>query len=178
MGTETLPSACYILSCYILIKNIYTLWGLKRFLLSVTYFPTNASFCLLHTFRRALPSACYILSDEDQEYIHFMGSETHPSACYILSDESTLSLLPVTYFPTNQACYILSDDSSIPLTLRVTLVILIKNIYTFTCYILSDESSIPYTRRVKVTGISFGMKLKKNRRDFIRNIHHMTCSLA
>jgi len=114
MGTETLPSACYILSCYILIKNIYTLWGLKRFLLSVTYFPTNASFCLLHTFRRALPSACYILSDEDQEYIHFMGSETHPSACYILSDESTLSLLPVTYFPTNQsACYILSDESSI-----------------------------------------------------------------
>jgi len=25
----------------ILIKNIYTLWGRKRFLLSVTYFPTN-----------------------------------------------------------------------------------------------------------------------------------------
>jgi len=25
----------------ILIKNIYTLWGRKRFLLPVTYFPTN-----------------------------------------------------------------------------------------------------------------------------------------
>jgi len=25
----------------ILIKNIYTLWGLKRFLLPITYFPTN-----------------------------------------------------------------------------------------------------------------------------------------
>jgi len=23
------------------VKNIYTLWGLKRFLLPVTYFPTN-----------------------------------------------------------------------------------------------------------------------------------------
>jgi len=36
MGSETLPSACYILS-----DNIYTLWGRKRFLLPVTYFPTN-----------------------------------------------------------------------------------------------------------------------------------------
>jgi len=35
-----------------LIKNIYTLWGRKRFLLPVTYFSTK------------LPSACYILSDE------------------------------------------------------------------------------------------------------------------
>jgi len=25
----------------IMIKNIYTLWGRKRFLLTVTYFPTN-----------------------------------------------------------------------------------------------------------------------------------------
>jgi len=40
----------------ILIKNIYTLWG------------GNASFCLLHTFRRS--------SDADQEYVYFMGSET------------------------------------------------------------------------------------------------------
>jgi len=29
-------------------------------------------------------------SDPDQEYIHFMGSETLPSACYILSDESSI----------------------------------------------------------------------------------------
>jgi len=108
------------------------LWGRKRFLLPVTYFPVtswsriyilygvwNASFCLLHTFRLTLPSVCYILSDER-------------------------FLLPVTYFPTKIkniytlwgrkriACYILSDDSSIPLTLRVT------------CYILSDESRIPF----------------------------------
>jgi len=26
----------------------------------------------------------------DQEYIYFIGLETHPSACYILYDESTL----------------------------------------------------------------------------------------
>jgi len=38
----------------ILIKNIYTLWGRKRFL------------------------------PPDQEYIYFMGSETLPSTCYIL----------------------------------------------------------------------------------------------
>jgi len=25
----------------------------------------------------------------DQEYIYFIGLETHPSACYILYDEST-----------------------------------------------------------------------------------------
>jgi len=38
----------------------------KRFLLPVTYFPTNnASFYLLHTFAEyRLPSAYYILSDE------------------------------------------------------------------------------------------------------------------
>jgi len=38
----------------ILIKEIYTLWGRKRFLLPVTYFPTNLvyTFCLLHTFWR------------------------------------------------------------------------------------------------------------------------------
>jgi len=42
----------------VIIKNIYSLWGRKRFLLPVTYFPTdlygvgNASFYLLHTFRR------------------------------------------------------------------------------------------------------------------------------
>jgi len=29
-------------------------------------------------------------SDPDQEYIHFMGSETLPSACYILSNESSI----------------------------------------------------------------------------------------
>jgi len=51
----------------ILIKNIYTLWGRKRFLLPVTYF-----------------------SYPDQEYIYFMGSETLPSACYILSEESSI----------------------------------------------------------------------------------------
>jgi len=28
----------------ILIKNIYTLWGKKRFLLPVTYFPTNLAY--------------------------------------------------------------------------------------------------------------------------------------
>jgi len=31
------------------------------------------------------------LSDPDQEYIYFIGSETLPSACYILSDESRIS---------------------------------------------------------------------------------------
>jgi len=104
-----------------MIKNIYTdptsdpdqeyiyLYGRKRFLLLVTYFVENASFCLLHTFRRrkrfllpvtyfqtnlvypftlrvtkTLPSACYILSD--------MGSQTLPSACYILSDGSSILL--------------------------------------------------------------------------------------
>jgi len=30
------------------------------------------------------------VSDPDQEYIYFMGSETHSSACYILADESSL----------------------------------------------------------------------------------------
>jgi len=32
----------------ILIKNIYTLWGRKRFLLPVTYFPTNLVTPLLY----------------------------------------------------------------------------------------------------------------------------------
>jgi len=40
-------------------------------------------------------------SGPDQEYIHFIGSETLPSACYILSDSGKRFLLPVTYFPTN-----------------------------------------------------------------------------
>jgi len=49
----------------ILIKNIYTLWGRKRFLLPVTYFSTN----LVYPFTLRVtgitnPSACYILSDE------------------------------------------------------------------------------------------------------------------
>jgi len=35
----------------ILIKNIYTLWGRKRFLLPVTYFPTN----LVHPFTLQVP---------------------------------------------------------------------------------------------------------------------------
>jgi len=29
-------------------------------------------------------------NDDDQEYIYFMGSETHPSTCYIDSDESSI----------------------------------------------------------------------------------------
>jgi len=55
MGSERLPSTCYLLSdesletlssaCYILSR--------KRFLPPVAYFPTNT-----------LPSACYIISDE------------------------------------------------------------------------------------------------------------------
>jgi len=59
------------------LKNIYTLWGRKRFLLPVTYFPTNLVFFLLpvtyfptnlvypFTLRvTGIASACYILSDE------------------------------------------------------------------------------------------------------------------
>jgi len=30
-----------ILRIYMILQNIYTLWGRKRFLLPVTYFPTN-----------------------------------------------------------------------------------------------------------------------------------------
>jgi len=36
-------------------------------------------------------------SGPDQEYIHFMGSETLPSACYILFDESSIPF----YFSSN-----------------------------------------------------------------------------
>jgi len=40
----------------ILIKNIYTLWGRKRFLLPVTYFPTNLVYNLIKLFNLKLTS--------------------------------------------------------------------------------------------------------------------------
>jgi len=90
----------------ILIKNIYTLNSASDPDQEYIYFieVENASFRLLHTFRRRKrllhcvanfwpidPDQEYIYfmgseaRDPDQEYIHFMGSEKLPSACYILS---------------------------------------------------------------------------------------------
>jgi len=43
----------------ILIKNIYTLWGRKRFLLPVTYFPTN----LVYPFTLRVTGIINIYSD-------------------------------------------------------------------------------------------------------------------
>jgi len=43
----------------ILIKNIYTLWGRKRFLLPVTYFPTN----LVYPFTLRVTGIVNIYSD-------------------------------------------------------------------------------------------------------------------
>jgi len=89
LGSETLPSACYILR--------------KCFLLPVTYFRETlpSAFYILSSER--LPSTCYLLSDE--------SLETLSSACYILSRKRFLP--PVAYFPTNtlpSACYIISDE--------------------------------------------------------------------
>jgi len=73
----------------ILIKNMYTLWGRKRFLLPVTYFPTNLVYPL-HSTAGTLPSACYILSDESSIPFYSTSNGPLPSACYILSDESSI----------------------------------------------------------------------------------------
>jgi len=77
MGSETLPSAGYIL----LDES------------SIPFYSTSNGHGWIDS-----------ASDPDQEYIHFMGSETHPSACNILMGSETLP----------SAGYILLDESSIP----------------------------------------------------------------
>jgi len=110
--SETLPSACYILSDESSIPFYSTS--------NITYFPTN----LVYPF--TLRVTCILITGRRKP---FRPSETLPSACYILSDESSIPCYSTsngyTYnrqkeaFPTVRtlpsACYILSDESSIPL---------------------------------------------------------------
>jgi len=108
MGSETLPSNKYnwnILRYLCPTNLVYPftplqlsdessipyLWGRKRFLLPVTYFPTilvypftlrvNASFCLLHTFRSSIPfystsNDSILFYSTSNGYIHFYSTST------------------------------------------------------------------------------------------------------
>jgi len=104
----------------ILIKNIFTLWGWNRFLLPVTYFPTNLvwwriyilcgvgnTFCLLHTFRRIWK---YVTGRRKRSaYIYLMGSEKVPSTRYILFDESSIPFFFSSGFSVISSVFLLSN---------------------------------------------------------------------
>jgi len=76
----------------ILIKNICTLWGRKRFLLPVTYFPTNLVYPFtlrvmgINIEKRFMSKTVipYILYFDDFEIINPLGGRTFPlCGCYI-----------------------------------------------------------------------------------------------
>jgi len=84
----------------ILIKNIYTLWGRNRFLLPVTYFPTN----LVYPFTlrvTGIKIGCFL------PVTYFPTNLVYPFTLRVTG----IKTLPVTYFPTNLVY---------PFTLRVT----------------------------------------------------------
>jgi len=92
----------------ILIKNIYTLWGRNRFLIPVTYFPTN----LVYPFTLRVTG---ITGMPNPNILALIVSEIS-ALIRRIKNISTLwgrnrFLLPVTYFPTNLVY---------PFTLRVT----------------------------------------------------------
>jgi len=69
----------------ILIKNIYTLWGRKRFLLPVTYFPTNLEYPF--TFR-----VTGIKTQIKDSLILNMSQNDNRAQCQRVQDERRLSI--------------------------------------------------------------------------------------
>jgi len=93
-GSETLPSACYILTSFCLFHTFRRIY----FHLTVTYFPTNLVYPMGS---ETLPSGCYILSDESSIPYILYRSERLPSACVTYFPTNLVYPLPVTYFSTN-----------------------------------------------------------------------------
>jgi len=59
----------------ILVKNVYTLWGRKRFLLPVTYFPTNLEYPF------TLRVTDIIITNGYSIHLHFFNAEAY-SFCH------------------------------------------------------------------------------------------------